>query len=125
MAQAELSKGRPLSIDTATHDDAPVDGTTEPDMTMSPRSPTGLPTAGLAFGVFEPTDDAAIATAPGFTVTVWVRNPATKHWFAFEPRTGVNFRDLMGTFDIDAAEIYFQFESVDTDGLVVLEHWSQ
>lgn len=125
MSQAELVKGSPIIIGTAAHAAAPVDGTTEPDFVMSPRSPTGLPATGFAFGLKAPSAGSAVATAPGFTVTVWVRNPATKNWFSFAPRTGINYRDLMGTFDIDAAEIYFQVTSVTTPGNIYFEHWSQ
>jgi hypothetical protein len=120
--QSDLIRGRVLRVALgagADHTAAPTDGTTEPDWRMSPVTPTGLKTTGFAFGFKAPTAGATAAGAPaaGFTVVVWVRNPVTKSWFSLQS-VSVGYGQLFGTFDVDAAEIYFQISAQTSNGSI-------
>ncbi len=121
--QSDLVRGRVLRLvvgggGAGDHNTAPTDGTTAPDLVMSPVTPTGLKTTGLSFGFKAPTAGtpaAAVAPAGGFTVVVWVRNPVTRAWFSCSSIT-VDYGQLFGTFDLDACELYFQISGQTSDG---------
>ena len=123
--QAKLSRGRPIKLGTAATANAPT-ANTEPHVRMSPKAPVGLETTGFFFGLVQPAVGGATPIAAGFTITVWVRNPVTKHWFAFQSQS-VGYNQAWVTFDVDAAELYFQIAaaSVSGAGNVYLEIWEQ
>lgn len=114
--QADITAGRTVRIGTATHAAAPTDGTTEPDVVLGPTAPGGTPTSGFLFSMTAPATGAATALAGNFTVTIWARDPALKRWAAFEAKTGVDFRQLYVTADVDAVELFFQIGNVNAAG---------
>jgi hypothetical protein len=113
--QADLTAGRTARIATSTHGSAPTDGTTEPDIMLSPVAPGGLPTTGFLIGLKAPSSGSATAGAGGFTVTVYCRDPVTKRYFSFLSQS-ISYGELWGTADIDAAELYFTFGNVSVAG---------
>jgi hypothetical protein len=123
--QADLSAARTYRLGTAAHASAPTDGTTEPDIVLSPQAPGMLPTTGFLFGLKAPSAGSATAAAGGFTVTVWTRNPVLKQWFNWEATTGVDYDELFVTADIDSAELYFQIANVSVAGNVDVSVWEQ
>lgn len=117
--QADRTKYRWARISTALQANAaPSDGITPPDFTMSPLAPSKMPTTGLALMIKRPlTALAAVPVALGFTIVMWVRDPATLAYSAFAA-VSVPYDSLFVTFDIDASDIYFQIGGVSVDGFV-------
>lgn len=122
--QADVSRGRVLRLSTAAVTAAPTDGTTDPAMVMSSRTPTGLETTGLWIGLKAPTAGSATAGAGGFTVTVYVRNPTTGAWFSCSS-TSMAYGQAFVTFDFNASELYFQITNVAVAGNVDVHVWEQ
>jgi hypothetical protein len=101
---------------------------TAPHLTMSPVTPTGLPTMGAQLSIslqLGGIKSPAVPVATGFIVTVWVRNPITYTWRKMSPMTfataGASDTDVFFvTEDLDASEIYFQVAaaSVSVDGFI-------
>jgi hypothetical protein len=122
--QALLSRGTIVRLDTGVIAAAPVDGVTQPHYTMSPTTPTGQKTTGLALGIKAPTVGAAASTA--FNVILWIQNPVTRAWFSAAAES-IGFNEAFGSFDFNAASLYFQIDvaSVTTPGLVDLHLWEQ
>ena len=115
--QADLSAGRTFRVDTATHTAAPTNGTTEPDIVLSPQAPGMLPTTGFLLGLTAPSSGSATAGAGGFSLTVWWRDPVLKRFFSWEA-ADIEYGECWGTADIDAAELYFQVGNVSVAGLI-------
>jgi len=110
--QSELSAGRILTIDTSALG-APSK-TTPPQITLAPNTPTGLKTTGFLFFLEAPSD-AAAPTSPAvapFGVTLWIRNPVNGFWAAAQPLTGVGYGEAYVTYDVDAADLYFDITAV-------------
>jgi hypothetical protein len=92
-----------------------------PHFVLSPETPDGRPTLGFEWCLLFHNDatGSTLATAPGFTVTIWslisatftVNGLTSPQWASFEPLTGVNFRELYHTFDTNACAIRFQIEN--------------
>lgn len=105
---------------------APTDA---PHIVLSPRSSRGLPTAGLALVLLGfPTPNGvdygtpAIATAPGFTVTLYRALPtAAGGWGALTPITGVNYNDLLTLPDISGPfALRYVLTNVATPGVLLV-----
>jgi hypothetical protein len=121
--QALLSRGSILRLGTVASAAAPVDGVTLPHYTMSPMTPTGLLTTGLAIGLKAPAAGAAAGT---FSIVAWILNPVTRAWFAFAA-AALDYNEALVSFDVNACALYFQIEaaSVTTPGDVDLHLWEQ
>ena len=109
MDQSKLMKARVVRIRAHVDDAAnpPVDGTTEPHITLSPNTPQGTPTMGFFLGLKAPTVETAptlIGTTIG--IIVWIRNPVTKQWFS-SAEVVVEYGQAFVCFDVGAAEIFF------------------
>lgn len=121
--QAELLRARPFAVQVgqggaADHNLAPIDGTTEPDITLAPDSTTGLRTTGFCVGIKAPVI-ATPAGSPvgGFTLTAWLRSPVGGTWFSFSS-LAVLYGALYVTFDVDAAGLYFQISGQTSPGTI-------
>lgn len=126
-SQAQLNRARPLRLTTAAIAAAPTDGTTDPVRIMSPRTPTGLRTTGLALGLKAPTNvTAATAVAAGFGVVLWLFNPITKAWFSCSTAS-INYGEAWVTFDFNASGIYIQVTAatVAVAGSIDFHPWEQ
>lgn len=66
-----------------------------PHITLSPRTARGLPTSGLALTLVKPAAGSVVASAPGFTLTIFRAVPALGVWAKMAPITGVNFLDQL------------------------------
>jgi hypothetical protein len=124
--QAELSRAAILRLATADIAAAPTDGVASIHRTMSPRTPTGQRTTGLAVGIKAPTVGAAVAVAGGFSLVAWVFNPVTSAWFACSAAS-IAFNEFWVSFDFNASSLYLQVEaaSVATPGLLDFHLWEQ
>lgn len=116
--QADETAFRMLRVNTATdHTAAPTDGApgtgTDPDFILSPSAPGGVATGGFATFLAA----AATAGAGGFSVTVWVRDPVSYRWSAFQA-VSMNTRELFMTWDVPASELYFQIGNISVNGTV-------
>jgi hypothetical protein len=99
-------------------------GGAEPTFVMSPETPTGQQTTGFLIFLKEPTTGtAAVPTAGGFTVTIWVRNPITYSWAAGAPVV-MDYDQAFVTGDLDASEIYVQITGATTQG-TILVHFAE
>lgn len=122
-AQADVSKFRWSRIDVSgiSRQSAPGQGlnpgATEPDFVLGPFTVSKMATTGFLLQLSEPTTTPAVAGAGGFTVTVWLRDPATGNWSAFDD-ISIDYQELFVTYDIDAAEIWFQVENVSSGSLI-------
>lgn len=92
-----------------------------PHFILSPETPDGRPTLGFEWCLLFHNDaqGSTLAGVGGFTVTIWSLISATfavdgltvPQWAAFEPLTGVGFRELYHTFDTNACALRFQIEN--------------
>lgn len=116
--QADQTSFRWSRIDTGsiTRQSSPGVGLA-PDFTMSPNTVSKLPTTGFLLQLFAPLAGAAVPNAGGFIITVWVQDPATGRYSAFDSIT-IGFQELFVTYDIDASRIWFQIGGITTDGLI-------
>jgi hypothetical protein len=123
--QALLSRGPILRLGTAATAAAPVDGVTLPHYTMSPTTPTGLQTTGLALGLKAPTVSPA-ATGSAFSIILWILNPVTRAWFA-AAAASIAFDEAFISFDFNACALYFQIEAASVSGAgdIDLHLWEQ
>lgn len=100
---------------------APADGPNGdlPDFTMTPFAPSKMATTGLALMLKAGTTAPVAATpgAGGFSITMWVRDPATLRWAAFAA-VSVPYDALFVTYDIDASDIWFQIGNVAVAGAI-------
>lgn len=119
--QSQLVSGRVVRLSTANIGSAPTDDSTEPHVTLSPYAGPQIPTTGFLFGMKAPTAPtgvtAAVAGAGGFTVTLWVRNPATKAWFSAR-NVSIAYGEAWVCWGVDAAELFFQVGNVSTPGQI-------
>jgi hypothetical protein len=113
VAQSNLTRLKIFRIATATNAAAPVDGTTQPTITLSPLAPTGLATTGILMGLKAPTTSPATPVAAGFSVVPWIRNPMTGDWFAGDT-VSMPYGAAFSSFDFDACDLYFQFLAAGT-----------
>ncbi len=121
-SQGDLTKFRWTQIgDTSLRSSGPSDGqalSPDPDFTMGPKTVSQMPTTGLLLLIKEPTDATpATPNAGGFNITVWVRDPGTWQWGAFDT-VQIDYDQLFVTYDIDACEIYFEIDNVSVAGAV-------
>jgi hypothetical protein len=114
--QAELVAGRILRLDTTQNSPDPEDGD-DPDITLSPRAPTGSRTSGFILILKQPSSGAAVPSGTGetFNITVWVRNPVTKIWGSGDT-VPIGYNQAFVAGDVDATELYFQIGNVDSAG---------
>lgn len=118
-SQADLTKFRWKRVNTiVNHTAAPTNGTastsgTAPDFRLSPFTVSKMPTTGIGLMLQSPQLNPATAVAAGFTVRVWLRDPATKRWASFDD-VSIAYQQLFVTFDIDAGELFFQFVAAGT-----------
>ncbi len=124
--QAKINRGKPLLLATASIAAAPTDGTTQPHLKMSPKSPTGLSTTGFFLGLKAPGSGAATAIAAGFSLVVWVVNPVGLRWFSTST-TVISYNQAFVTFDFNPSGLYFQITaaSVAGAGNVYVHTWEQ
>jgi hypothetical protein len=112
--------------------DAPVRAT-PPHFNVSPRTPTGAPTQGIALTFIAPQGAAAVgsgegasggASGPGggFQVTLWRAVPITGGWASLAPfTTNVVYGEQYVIEDISGAwGIYVQIGGVTVDGAVLV-----
>lgn len=122
--QAAIVAGRGLQLDTALVGGRPSDadsGADAPHITLSPVTRTGEKTTGFRFVLKAPSSGAASAVeGEGFSITVWVRDPAFGVWGSFVTLTGVDYGDLELTGDINASELYFSIGNIDVHGIIYL-----
>ena len=122
------ARERLLQFNTAALLAAPSIGDA-PHIIVSPRSSRGLPTSGIGV-VLLPIPPAnghdygtpAIATAPGFTVTIYRALPtAAGGWAALAPKTGVPFYTQLTLPDISGSmALRYQLDNVDTPGILLI-----
>lgn len=99
---------------------APADGATGdgPQIVLSPFAVSKMSTTGFLFVLKRPPSAmAAVAGAGGFTVTIWVRDPATLRWASFADQS-VAYNQLFKTYDVDSVEIFVQLTNVAVDGAI-------
>lgn len=78
-----------------------------PHIRLASKAPNGLPTTGFIFGLFD-IGGNAVATAPGFTVQIYLWNPVAQRWQSFAAKTAVNYDELYQTYDVDGGcELFF------------------
>lgn len=88
------------------------------DFVLGPFAPSKMATTGFLIQIQQPTVGGGIPPAGGYTITVWLKDSATKKWASFASLT-IDFAQLFVTYDVDACELWFQFTgSVGTAGLV-------
>lgn len=104
LLQPRLTRGRIVRLGTAAIANAPNDGGTNPHLIMSPKTPTGVVTTGIAIGLKAA---GAEAVASGFLVTVWVLQPIYGYWFKCAP-VALQYDEFADSFDINPAGLYFQ-----------------
>jgi len=120
MDQSKLMKARVVRINTATARTDPTDGTTEPQITLSPNTPQGTPTMGFFFGVKAPTVETPPSLVAGnISLVLWIRNPVTKQWFSSSSFL-VEYGQGFTCYDVNAAELFFRFVDgyLATDGIL-------
>lgn len=124
--QALLNRAPPQRLGTAAIAAAPTDGTTLPHRQMSPVTPTGMTTTGLAIGLKAPSAGSATAIAAGFTVSLWLLNPVTLAWFS-SSSASLNYGEAWVTFDFNASGLYYQVAaaSVAVAGNIDFHVWEQ
>jgi len=128
--QSELSRARIVRIATVDAAADPIDGPpgvgTEPQFFMSPVTPTGLRTTGLALSCSAPGTNAAAAIAAGFSVSAWVLNPYGRSWFK-GGTIDMGYRQMFSSFDLNACAVFLQIAaaSVVTPGDVYFHFWEQ
>jgi hypothetical protein len=84
---------------------------------LSPRTARGLPTSGFAFTLLAPSVGSAVATAPGFTVTIYRSIPLLGAWAALQAFTGANYGDQLVLPDISGGmALYFVISNSAADG---------
>lgn len=82
---------------------------------LQATAPNGLPTTGFLFALI--TGAGAIATAPGFTVTVYRWLPIAQAWVSFAAKTSVNYGELYDCYDIDGgAKLFVRIDNVAAHG---------
>jgi hypothetical protein len=114
------ARERIILLGTAAVAAAPVRGQV-PHFNLSPRSSRGLPTQGFAWTITAPSAAAAVATAPGFTVTIYRVVPTLGTWAALQPYASLNFDDQLVLPDISGGfGLYFKIGSVTTPGNVLI-----
>lgn len=116
--QSSYGSVAPSSI-VPTSDDRGLEG--GPHFVLSPETPDGRPTLGFEWCLLFHNDaeGSCQPIAPGFTVTIWslvtatftVNGLTSPQWAAFEPLTGVGFRELYHSFDTNACALRFQIEN--------------
>lgn len=75
---------------------------------VSPRTSRGLATSGFAMTLLAPSKGAAVATAPGFTITIYRAIPVLGAWAALQAFTGANYGDQLVLPDISGGmALYF------------------
>ncbi len=106
-----------------------------PHWVMSGETSDGVHPYGFAFSMTEMglLGPAAVANAGGFTITTWVlvgnlqipNLPAAfrQQWVSFASTTGVNYRELYHSFDVNPCAIRWQIGNILTHGLVGLMFW--
>lgn len=129
--QSNITRGRPLMLNTANILGEPENGYESPQDAlplqtphhiMSPRTATNMRTTGIIIGITEPS--GAITPAEpqpgGFELILWVANPTGWFWQRTTP-VFLEYRDASVTFDINAFPLYIQIEptSVDVDGDII------
>jgi len=100
-----------------------------PHFVLSPKTQDGRPTSGFEWSLMNYGANVAFAApaAGGFTVTVWrlvanlqVSKNSPAAYTAFEPVTGVGYRQLYRTFDVNACALRFQITNA-VGGVGVVE----
>jgi len=114
LQQGDVSKFRWSKVSTAALSRlaAPVSGFaggTNPDFTLSPFAPSQQPTTGFLLQLQTPSVGGSTPNVGGFGVTPWLRDPATGFWSSWATQT-MDFGQLFTTFDVDAAQLFFQFD---------------
>jgi hypothetical protein len=80
-----------------------------PHIRLASKAPNGLPTTGFIFSMYDASGGVVVATAPGFTIVIWVWNPVAQRWQSFASKTSVNYDELYQSYDVDGgALLYFQ-----------------
>lgn len=104
--------GRIISLTLALTSGTPNTGPSAPHIRLAAKAPNGLPTTGFIFSMVDVSNGVGggpiVATAPGFTVQIWLLNPVAQRWQSFAAKTSVNYDELYQSYDVDGgAELYF------------------
>jgi hypothetical protein len=84
---------------------------------LSPRTSRGLPTSGFALTLLAPARGAAVATTPGFTITIYRAIPVLGAWAALQAFPGANYGDQLVLPDISGGmALYFVISHAVADG---------
>ena len=114
------SRERIIQLGTAAVAAAPARGQV-PHITLSPRTARALATQGFAWSLVSPVAGGAVATAPGFNVTIYRVAPTLGVWQALQPFAAANFLDQLVVPDISGAlGLYFQIGNVAAPGNVLV-----
>lgn len=121
-SQADVSRFRWLNFASVAVSLAvsPADGVTgdTPQIILSPFTVSKMSTTGFLIMLKAPTTAvAATAGAGGFSVTIWVRDPATLRWASFAAQS-IAYDQLFKTYDVDCVEIFVQLTNVAVDGAI-------
>jgi hypothetical protein len=112
--QAELNRGRSVLIPVASDGRVmpllnPISfpaSVPDPDITLRPRTPTGLRTRGFQFMLADPPTNAATPIGAGYTLTFWERDPGTGLWGSLADVTQVLPQNWYICEDVNACELW-------------------
>jgi len=126
--QAQITRGRPLLLNTANINGQPENGyespadslpVNTPHHIMSPRVLPGMRTTGIIIGITQVGGllTPAVAQPGGFELVLWVANPTGWYWHRCTS-VFLEYRDASVTFDINAFPLFLEIKpsSVLTDG---------
>ncbi len=114
------ARARIIQLGTAAVAAAPARGQI-PHINLSARTSRGLPTQGFAWTLVAPSAGSAVATSPGFTVTIYRVEPTLGQWLTLQPFTALNYNDQVVFPDISGGMgLYFQITNVTTPGNVLI-----
>lgn len=117
LSQADQTRFRWVRISTAsiTRQSAPGVGLL-PDIIMTPYTVSKMATTGLLLQLQAPASSTpAVPVAGGFTITVWLLDPVTGRWSAFDDIV-IDYKELFVSFDIDASQLWFQVTGIALGG---------
>jgi hypothetical protein len=87
---------------------------------LSPRTSRGLPTAGLALVLLKPSAGGAVATSPGFDVTIYRAIPVLGSWAALQTYSAANYGDQLTLPDLSGGMALFFSIQNGTAGNLIL-----
>jgi len=91
-------------------------GSSDPHFTMSPKTPTGLETSGIAFFL-----EDVVAGGP-YTIKVWKRDPISLRWALRITITNLPADQWAQICNMNASELYFEISASDPTAGSCLVH---